>query len=131
MWGRIIGWLTGRPANSSRPMRTVVVGVPHQLGKVEARRRVSVAIKRYANQCAPWQSMAPMVRESGERLVFVDEGILGCIEIFEDRLEVQAEIPDSAFYPADRITASIANKVGKWVGTSSTAASRDATSTDV
>lgn len=90
--------------------RPVTVTIPHQLGKAEARRRIEAGFGQLRQQMTGGLAgmLAFSERWEGDRLHFEGGGlgqkIGGRIDIREDAVEIQVDLPEILANLADRIS---------------------------
>ena len=76
--------------------KTVVVNVPHDLGREEARRRLQTGFGRIRNQIAG-QALAVEETWEGDRLQFkagaMGQNVSGRVDVFQDTVRIELDLP--------------------------------------
>ena len=74
----------------------IIVTIPHQLGRAEARRRIEVGFAKIIN-LLPGSSAAPNERWDGDRLIFsvvaLGQTVSGVIHILDATVTMEIELP--------------------------------------
>lgn len=102
--------------------RPIIVNIPHALGKEEARRRIAEGFDRLRQQITG--SMAGFLtveeRWEGDRLYLAGGGlgqrITGRIDVLEDSVQIQVDLPDLLAGVADAIAQRLRTQGQKLLG---------------
>ena len=87
--------------------KPVVVSIPHQLGRLEARRRIEAGLDRVTHQFGEGVKLTKAW--DGDRLAFsakvVGQAVAGRLDVLEDAVRMEIELPAFFAMIADKVKA--------------------------
>ena len=86
-------------------VKPIVVSIPHELGRAEARRRIEAGLTRITHQFG--EGVKLTTAWEGDRLAFsakvVGQAVAGRLDVLEDAVRMEVELPPFFAMIADKV----------------------------